>query len=123
MATDSRRILIVDDHTDSALLLARMLKMDGHTVHTASTMTAAKNLCGTEEFDLLISDIGLPDGSGCDLMKFLAERYGMRGIALTGRDEPEDIAASEQAGFDIHLVKPISLPDMSAAIARIPKER
>ncbi|HWB55035.1 MAG TPA: response regulator [Tepidisphaeraceae bacterium] len=121
MATGSCRILIVDDHADSASLLARLLKMDGHVVQTALTLAAAKTACEKDKFDLLISDIGLPDGSGCELMQYVRDRYGMRGIALTGHSEPEDIAATQQAGFETHIVKPVSLPDLSAAIAKIPE--
>lgn len=120
MATDSCRILVVDDHADSATLLSRLLKMDGHVVYTAGTVAQAIALCEKEKFDLLISDIGLPDGSGHDLMSLVRERYGMHGIALSGRAMPEDVAASKQAGFHAHLVKPVMLPDVTAAIQSIP---
>jgi two-component system, chemotaxis family, CheB/CheR fusion protein len=119
MANAACRILVVDDHTDSAMLLARLLKMEGHQVRTAGTVSAARKLCEAEPFDLLISDIGLPDGSGYDLIAYLRNQYGMKGIALSGRGMPEDVAASEKAGFEAHLVKPVMLPDVSAAIARV----
>ncbi|HEY1685417.1 MAG TPA: response regulator [Tepidisphaeraceae bacterium] len=119
MGTGSRRILVVDDHADSALLLARLLKKEGHDVKTAGTVSAAREICELEKFDLLISDLGLPDGSGYELFGFLRDRYGMKGIALSGRGLPEDVAASEEAGFEAHLVKPVILPDVSAAIARL----
>lgn len=117
--TSGRRILVVDDHTDSAMLLARLLKIEGHEVRTAGSLAGARKMCEAEKFDLLISDIGLPDGSGYDLMRYLRAEYGIRGIALSGRGLPEDFDASEKAGFDAHLVKPVMLPDVTAAIARV----
>lgn len=119
MAIVPCRILVVDDHCDSSTFLARLLRLEGHFVATAGSIAGAQRLCQESSFDIVISDIGLPDGSGCDLMRHLQKCYRMRGIALSGRGMPEDIAASEEAGFEAHLVKPISLHDVSAAIARI----
>jgi two-component system, chemotaxis family, CheB/CheR fusion protein len=119
MGNGACKILVVDDHADSAMLLARLLKMEGHEVKTAGTVLGARKLCEAEKFDLLISDIGLPDGSGYDLFGYLRNQYDMKGIVLSGRGQPEDVAASERAGFAAHLVKPVMLPDVSAAIARV----
>jgi two-component system CheB/CheR fusion protein len=119
MGNGACKILVVDDHADSAVMLARLLKSQGHEVRTAGAVAAALALCESEKFDLLISDIGLPDGSGYQLMECVRQKFGMKGIALSGRGLSEDLAASERAGFGQHLVKPIQLSDVTAAIARV----
>jgi CheY-like chemotaxis protein len=70
-----------------------------------------------QSFDLLISDIGLPDGTGFDLMKEMKERYDIRGIALTGYGMEEDIERSQNAGFLVHLTKPIQIQSLDKALA------
>ena len=119
MASSTFRILVVDDHADSAALLARLLKIEGHIVQTAGSIAEATSFCESATFDLLISDIGLPDGTGYELMAKLHERYGIRGIALTGRDDVETSAA-QGAGFESYLTKPVNFPDLYAAVARVP---
>jgi CheY-like chemotaxis protein len=69
-------------------------------------------------FDLVLSDLGLPDGSGLDLMRHLRDRYGLAGIALTGYGMEEDIRRGREAGFVDHLVKPITFQKLADAIER-----
>src|SRR5687767_3760642 len=86
------RILLVEDHADTRTVLTRLLGMQGHTVHAAADTSSALELAATCEFDLLISDIGLPDGTGYDLMEKLHEsRPSLKGIALSGFGMPSDI--------------------------------
>jgi len=101
-------ILLVEDHDDSRRAMKRLLIALKHTVADASTVAAALELAKTQRFDLIISDLGLPDGSGLDLMRQLRQRSPLKGIALTGYGTESDIAAARKAGFAAHLTKPIN---------------
>ncbi len=100
-------ILLVEDHEDTLRVIARLLKGLGHAVTTARGVGEALGLASLERFDLLVSDIGLPDGSGLDIMREIRDRHGVRGIALSGFGQDADIARSRDAGFEDHLVKPV----------------
>ncbi len=104
------RILVVEDHGDSGAMLDLLLSSRGHRVSLANSVATA--LARKDEgWDVVISDLGLPDGSGLEVgrgMCLLARRPRL--IALSGYGRPSDIAASLQAGFDVHLVKPLE-PD------------
>jgi two-component system CheB/CheR fusion protein len=114
------RILVVEDHADSAQALADLLHAAGHRITLAGTVAAALTAAASEVPDLLISDLGLPDGDGDDLMRTLAGRYpGLPGIALSGYGMEADVARSREAGFSVHLVKPVSLEGLHAAIQRL----
>jgi two-component system CheB/CheR fusion protein len=114
-----RSVLLVEDHADTAKLLARLLNTDGHVVHVADTMAAAVELLGNNRFDIVISDLGLPDGSGLDLIS-QARRINplVRGIALSGYGTDTDRRQSRTAGFVEHLLKPVSLSALREAIDR-----
>lgn len=113
----SKRILIVDDHGDSAEFLARLLKFSGHQVAVAPTCQDALRLVTQETFDLYLIDIGLPDGDGCDLLRKLLAVHRAPAIALTGYGMPADIARGIEAGFLDYLVKPIAAPKLEAVIS------
>jgi CheY-like chemotaxis protein len=107
----------VEDHSVTAEVLQRILTGRGHRVTTASTASAALRLVESEDFDLLICDIGLPDASGLDVVRAARERApGIAAIAVTGFGMEEDIAASKAAGFDAHLTKPINIQTLETAI-------
>jgi CheY-like chemotaxis protein len=74
-------------------------------------------------FDLVVSDLGLPDGTGLDLMRRLRDLYGLSGIAVTAFGIQEDLHQSREAGFVAHLVKPITFDRLAGAIARFFEER
>ena len=114
------RILLVEDHGITAMVMQRMLAADGHSVETAGDMATALALADRGNFDLLMSDLGLPDGSGHELMRQLRE-HGHRfpGIALSGYGQEEDIHRSRQVGFAAHLTKPASREAVVDAIALI----
>jgi CheY-like chemotaxis protein/anti-sigma regulatory factor (Ser/Thr protein kinase) len=113
----SRRILLVDDHPDTRRVLARLLARLGHRVETAGDMASAMALVNTVQFDVLISDIGLPDGSGTDLMRAVHKRQPrLRGIALSGFGMEEDTRRSTEAGFEIHLNKPVDFAILQEAL-------
>jgi PAS domain S-box-containing protein len=113
----SARILLVEDHLDSAQMLARLLKSGGYAVTTAVAVNQALELASANEFDVLVSDIGLPDGTGYELMQKLNHR--VKGIALSGYGMEEDIRKSQAAGFAEHMVKPISAAALQTAIERL----
>ena len=120
LATDpAAKILLVDDHSDTLRILSRLLKKWSYSVETADSVQSALKLAAKQKFDLLISDLGLPDGSGREIMAEVKERYGLQGIALSGFGTEEDVQASLSAGFEEHFVKPVSFPDLQAALKRI----
>ncbi|HEX5759651.1 MAG TPA: ATP-binding protein [Thermoanaerobaculia bacterium] len=121
-------ILLVEDHADTAEALAELLRGLGHRVTTAASVERALAAAATAArqgngggIDLVVSDLGLPDGSGYDLMRELAARYGLRGIALSGYGMEEDVRQSREAGFERHLTKPVDLRSLEAAIREPPQ--
>jgi CheY-like chemotaxis protein len=104
-----RRVLLVEDHDDTRRLLSRLLRTSGCEVTAAATVADALRALEAAQFDLLLSDLGLPDGTGWDLMRQAAERYGLRGIALSGFGTEDDVRRSREAGFVAHLTKPVDL--------------
>jgi Signal transduction histidine kinase len=115
-------VLLVEDHEPTRRTLETLLRRRRFEVASAPTIAAARALAATRQFDLLISDIGLPDGSGFDLMKELKELYDLRGIALTGYGMEEDITRSQRSGFALHLTKPIQVQLLDRALASLQKE-
>lgn len=115
----SGRLLLVEDHPDTAKMMARILRHLGFQVRTADSVATALAAAESEPFDLLISDLGLPDGTGIDLMRQLSARKPTRAIALSGFGMEEDIARSREAGFAEHLTKPVELSQLRAAILRV----
>jgi CheY-like chemotaxis protein len=113
------QILFVEDHQDTAHVLGRFLKNAGFSVSHADTLAKARAFAAERRFDLLISDLGLPDGSGLELMKTLRETEGLSGIALSGFGTDEDVAASAAAGFAAHLVKPVDWERLRGEIERL----
>jgi PAS domain S-box-containing protein len=115
----SYRLLVVEDHEPTLAVLTRLLRDQGHEVMTASTVQSALALASNRRFDFVISDLGLPDGNGIDLMVQLSNDYGLRGIALTGYGMAEDVARTEQAGFLAHLVKPINFDQLHRVLEQM----
>jgi HAMP domain-containing protein/signal transduction histidine kinase/CheY-like chemotaxis protein len=109
------RILLVEDHEDTNRSLTSLLRRRGYHVQSALTFQSAVELSAKEKFDVLISDLGLPDGSGIDLIQKLASRPPL-GIALTGFGMEQDIRKSREVGFQHHLVKPIDLNKLDSLI-------
>jgi CheY-like chemotaxis protein len=115
-------VLLVEDHADSARVLARFLKMWGYQVDVAGSCAAALQTAENVHFDLLISDIGLPDGSGHDLMRALLNRRPIKGIALTGFGMDDDLRRARDAGFTEHLTKPVTVDRLRVVIERVLSE-
>ncbi len=122
-ATNCPRVLLVEDYPNLARLLALALESQGYQVRVACDCASALALAGTEPFDIVISDLRLPDGNGHDLMRDLAGCGVRKGIALSVCAEVEDRRASQAAGFAEHLVKPLDPDDLHAAIQRVLQER
>ena len=122
MENPPKRILVVEDHADTRDVTAMTLRHNGYFVATASTATEALELCENECFDLLLGDIGLPDGSGLELMKELSAKCQIKGVAYTGYGYEKDIASARAAGFSAHLLKPADVTKMLQTIARVLEE-
>ncbi|HEX8280652.1 MAG TPA: ATP-binding protein [Chthoniobacterales bacterium] len=118
-STAHAAILLVEDHADTARVLRRILEHAGYAVAHAGSVARARELAAEHAFDLVISDLGLPDGSGLELMRFLHETRGQTGIALSGFGTDEDRAASAAAGFAEHLIKPVDWPQLRSTIERL----
>jgi CheY-like chemotaxis protein len=101
------RLLLVEDHDDTATALVRLLVQQGYAVNRAAGYGEAKELAAQEGFDLLVCDLMLPDGDGWTLMNELGRRYGMRGIAISASVLEIDHQRNIQAGFLMHLDKPM----------------
>jgi signal transduction histidine kinase/ActR/RegA family two-component response regulator len=112
------RILLVDDHEDTCSALEKLLARRGHLVAVTYNVRSAIEAAVRNKFDLLISDIALPDGTGMDLMMQLRAISKIPGIAISGFGNNSDIERSLQAGFSEHLIKPIKLDNLEAAIER-----
>ena len=113
------RLLLVEDHDDTREVLARLLSRRGYDVEAVRTAQEARSLSNGKSFDLLVSDIALPDATGCALLEELSAKHGLRGIAMSGFGSDVDVAQSKAAGFLEHLVKPIDAKTLDAAIQRL----
>jgi PAS domain S-box-containing protein len=113
------RLLLVEDHDDTREVLARLLSRRGYDVEAARNAQEARSLSSGRTFDLLVSDIALPDATGCALFAELNAKHGLRGIAMSGFGSDSDVAQSKAAGFLEHLVKPIDAKALDAAIQRL----
>jgi CheY-like chemotaxis protein len=112
-------ILLVDDHADSLDLLARLLRRCGHHVETARRVDEAVRAVGRGRFDILVSDIGLPDGSGTEVMRVMKAEQGAPGIALTGHGEEHYVQACAEAGFAARLLKPVAFKQLVEAMETV----
>ena len=113
------RVLLVEDHEDTKQSLTKLLRLRGYYVESASNVQSALDLIAQDQFDVLISDLGLPDGSGIDLIRRVQSDRPVLGIALTGFGMEEDIRKSREAGFKHHLVKPIDLNKLDSIIQEV----
>lgn len=118
-AGEGTRVLLVDDHADTRISLQRLLSRRGYQIALAGSCQEALAEASAHKFDLVISDLGLPDGSGHDLMRSLCAAYpNLVGIALSGYGMETDIARSHEAGFVAHLTKPLDFAVLQATIEK-----
>ncbi len=113
----SLRILLVEDHGDTRRTLARLLQHFGHDISVAENTEAALAILRSKTLDVVLSDIGLPDGSGYDVIAEAKRTQHVTGIALTGFGMEEDIKRSKKAGFDFHLTKPVDFQELRSVLA------
>ncbi len=115
------RVLLVEDDAMTGRIMAKLLRQNGYLVTTATNIADALEV-PVEDYDLLVSDIGLPDGSGLDLMRTIRLRNDVPGIALTGFGMEDDIRKSAESGFVAHLTKPLDFAKLDAMIRRVAAE-
>ncbi|MHB1558764.1 MAG: hybrid sensor histidine kinase/response regulator [Isosphaeraceae bacterium] len=116
---DPIRILLVEDHVDTARATGRLLERFGYKVAWADSVAAALRQAEAEPFDLVVSDLGLPDGDGHELMQQLHRRHRLSGIALSGFGMEGDVLRGREAGFLEHLVKPVDVATLDETIRRV----
>jgi CheY-like chemotaxis protein len=116
-------ILLVEDHEDSAEVMSRLLREKGYAVQTCPTVVEALKLAREEEFNLVLSDIGLPDGTGIDLIRQIRQHSSIPAIALTGFGMDQDIDRYKEAGFDAHITKPVNFQKLEMIINQFFGER
>ena len=115
----SRCILLVEDHEPTRTVLTKLLERRNYLVKAAATAAEARRLAASHAFQLLISDIGLPDGNGFDLMSEFRVQFNMKGIALTGYGTENDLKQSRAAGFEFHLIKPVRVQSLEQALSQV----
>ncbi|HEX8309818.1 MAG TPA: ATP-binding protein, partial [Chthoniobacteraceae bacterium] len=113
------RLLVVEDHEATLQILTKLLTRAGHQVVGATDVASALAAAADRRFDAVISDLGLPDGNGFELMNELRARYQLRGIAVSGYGMEADLRRSREAGFAAHLTKPVDFPQLQAALAQL----
>jgi signal transduction histidine kinase len=109
-------ILLVEDHEATRGALAYLLMRRRYKVLPAANVTEAKEIAAREKVDFVISDIGLPDGNGNDLMKELQAEHGLKGIALSGFGMEQDVVKSMASGFVTYLIKPVNVKSLENAL-------
>jgi hypothetical protein len=109
-------ILIVEDHPDTARVMSRLLGNLGHHVTIANSVASGLDAVAANPFDLLLSDIGLPDGTGMDFIRQVRKTSSLPAIALTGFGMEEDVAKCREAGFNHHLTKPVNFQRLESII-------
>lgn len=127
VAKSPSQLLLVEDHEPTRKVLARLLVRRGYEVTSCATATDALAATHQKAFDFVVSDIGLPDGNGFQLMQTLRDRYNLTGIALTGFGAEDDIRRSRESGFLVHLTKPVDIQKLDAALQhlhlQLPKDK
>lgn len=118
-ATMPLQILVVEDHGDTRRVLAGLLGHFGHIISAADNVASALAFVKAKHFDAIVSDLGLPDGTGFDVIREAKRQQHLTGVALTARGEYEDIKRGRDAGFDYHLTKPIDFAQLRCVLERI----
>jgi len=118
-ASKSLRILLVEDHGDTRRTLCRLLKHFGHNISEADCTRRALEIMRSQAFDVILSDIGLPDGSGYEVISHAKQNQPVKGVALTGFGSDEDIRRGREAGFDFHLTKPVDFHELRSVLEQV----
>ncbi|HEY2626956.1 MAG TPA: ATP-binding protein [Candidatus Udaeobacter sp.] len=115
----SLRILLVEDHGDTRHTLSRLLSHFGHQIFVADSTQSALEIVQSQKFDVVLSDIGLPDGSGYEVVSEAKRKQPVKAVAITGFGTEEDIRRGKEAGFDFHLVKPIDFHELRNVLDKV----
>ena len=113
------QILVVEDHGETRRILTGLLGHFGHSISAADNVQSALAFVRAKHFDAIVSDLALPDGSGCDVIREAKRRQHLTGVALTANAEDDDIARGREAGFDYHLTKPIDFAQLRDVLRHI----
>lgn len=116
-------ILLVEDDADSRSALARLLKMSGHRTLMAGTAAEALRLARSQRCDVIVSDVGLPDRSGLELMREIAAEQAIPGVAVSGYTDAADVRECERAGFARHIKKPIDFQELLDVVEELCRAR
>jgi CheY-like chemotaxis protein len=119
MKMTSTRVLVVDDHADSLECAARLLRKLGYATLTANSCAAARSLARAGAVDVVVSDVGLPDGDGIALLEELKARHGIASVALTGHVMPADVRRYDRADIDCYLAKPNGIVELSRVVEKL----
>ncbi len=115
------KVLLVEDNRDALRYLALVLNQRGYQVTTAPSLSEGLSHAATDRFDVLVSDLELPDGSGLELMKELAQK-GIPGVAMSGYGSDEDLRQSLDSGFSAHLTKPVDARRLEETILNVVRQ-
>ena len=113
------QILVVEDHGETRRVLTGLLGHFGHSISAADNVESALAFVRAKHFDAIVSDLALPDGSGCDVIREAKRYQHLTGVALTANDEQDDIMRGRDAGFDYHLTKPIDFAQLRDVLEQI----
>ena len=117
-ATDGLRILLVEDHKDTKLSMEILLRRAGHVVRSAERARQALEIAAQERFDIVITDIGLPDMGGAELMKLLHEEHGLTAIGTSGYGG-ESSVIPQGMPYIHHLTKPIDMEELRGLLIEL----
>lgn len=109
-------VLIVENHADTQLYLRRCIELRGHAVRAAASVAEAREALAAAAPHVLISDIGLPDGDGWELLAGIDREQRPFAIAMSGYGSSHDRERSRAAGFRHHLTKPFDVADLDALL-------
>jgi CheY-like chemotaxis protein len=115
----SLRILVVEDHSETLQALSRLLSHFGHEVSVADGARNALSILDSKEFDVVLCDIALPDGSGYDVIAEAKRKRPVKAVAVSGFAATEDIERGREAGFDFHLAKPVDFHELRTVLGQI----
>ncbi|MGB8169736.1 MAG: ATP-binding protein, partial [Chthoniobacteraceae bacterium] len=119
----SLRVLIVEDHEDTRQILQRLITRAGHTVTATGSVREAREALAEQPIDLVFTDLGLPDGTGFDVIAALREKSDCPAVAMSGYGMNSDLERTHAAGFTEHLVKPVAVEVLRATLARLSATR
>jgi PAS domain S-box-containing protein len=119
----SLRILLVEDHGDTRHTLSRLLTHFGHQISAADSTRSALEIMASQKFDVVLCDIGLPDGSGYDVVAQAKRKRPIKAVAITGFGTEKDIRRGKEAGFDFHLVKPVDFRELRSVLDQVSSQQ